>query len=122
MPSLGPALLASAPAATQTTRFHPDCPVYSACYQSYLQGKQWTFDEWRHISPGMRTIEILGTVSHPEQAVASCRGVLAAANNSGNAPADPHTFLGGCWDFVLGRWEDVWQITDWDAMEAMMHR
>ena len=118
--ALGAALLASAPAHADEKIPNPNCPVNSACFQSYLQGQQWSLDEWRP-SAGRRIIDIFGTPSHPEPAAAFCRGVLAAANDSSNAPADPYHFRGGCFDFVLNRWYDAYLLSMPDVLRMQMH-
>ena len=118
--AFGAALFASAPAQADEKIPNPNCMPNSACIQSYLQGQQWSFTRWRPIV-GRRTIDIFGTPSHPEPAVAFCRGVLAAANNSGNAPADPYHFLGGCHDFVLDRWYADYQLSMPEVLEREMH-
>lgn len=101
---------------------NPNCSIYSACWQSYQQGRQWTFDEWRYgyFAP-RRAIEILGTPDHPEKAAAFCHRVLANAYSTGNVRADTYYFLGACHDFVLQRWVDDGMLNQLVAIEAMVH-
>lgn len=110
-PLLASALLPlSAPAYADPGRKIPNntCPVSSPCYQSYLQGNTQTLRDWLSMDKtAPRSFEnLVGSINHPEQGAAVCRNELAAANNSSNTPADPHSFLGGCHDTLLALHQD----------------